>query len=44
MGVVRHEKDPHEMNNVYGDPKNVAVVDQLKKEITRLRGVYGDND
>jgi arylsulfatase A-like enzyme len=38
------QKDPHEMNNVYGDLKHGAVVEQLKAELTRLRGVYGDQD
>jgi arylsulfatase A-like enzyme len=37
-------KDPHEMNNVYGDLQNAAIVAQLKAELTRLRGVYHDQD
>jgi arylsulfatase A-like enzyme len=37
-------KDPHEMNNVYGDLQNAAIVAQLKAELTRLRGVYRDQD
>jgi arylsulfatase A-like enzyme len=35
-------KDPHEMNNVYSDPRNAAVVQELKSELDRLQKLYGD--
>lgn len=37
-------KDPHEMNNLYGDPKHEKTVAELKKELARLRKVYRDED
>ena len=30
-------KDPHEMNNVYDDPKLAGVVKKLKAELDRLQ-------
>ena len=36
------EKDPHELNNVYGDPGYAAIVKQLHTELERLRKKYGD--
>lgn len=36
------EKDPHELNNVYGDPKYAGIVKELKAELQRLRKHYGD--
>jgi arylsulfatase A-like enzyme len=38
------QKDPHEMNNLYGDPKHEKTIGELKKELTRLRELYKDND
>jgi arylsulfatase A-like enzyme len=37
-------RDPHEMNNLYGDPKHERVVHELKAELTRLRKQYRDQD
>jgi arylsulfatase A-like enzyme len=38
------EKDPRELNNVYGDPANAPIVAELKAELERLRNRYGDTD
>ncbi len=38
------EKDPREMNNVYGDPEYAGVVQELKAELARLRRQYGDTN
>jgi arylsulfatase A-like enzyme len=35
-------KDPHEMNNVYNDPKQADTVKRLKAELERLQKLYGD--
>jgi arylsulfatase A-like enzyme len=35
-------KDPHEMNNVYDDPKYQKVVNELKAELDRLQRYYKD--
>lgn len=35
-------KDPHEMNNVYGNPAYAGVVKQLKAELDRLQKYYKD--
>jgi arylsulfatase A-like enzyme len=35
-------KDPHEMNNVYDDPKLAGVVKKLKAELDRLQREYKD--
>ena len=37
------DKDPHELNNIYDDPANAGVVARLKRELERLRTVYGDD-
>ncbi len=37
------EKDPFEVNNVYGDPNYEGVQQELKQELTRLRRQYDDN-
>ncbi len=37
-------RDPHEMNNVYGDPKHAKVTGELKSELARLRQQYRDED
>ena len=36
------QKDPHEMNNVYDDPKYQKVVNELKAELDRLQKYYKD--
>jgi len=38
------EKDPHEMQNVYGDPAYADVQGMLHKRLTELREEYGDSD
>jgi hypothetical protein len=35
-------KDPHEMRNIYGDPKMAGVVKRLKAEMERLQREYKD--
>ena len=36
------ERDPHELNNVYDDPRYASIVKELKAELQRLRKHYGD--
>jgi arylsulfatase A-like enzyme len=36
--------DPHELNNVYGNPAYADIAQALKKELRRLQGQYGDSD
>jgi arylsulfatase A-like enzyme len=38
------QKDPNEMNNLYGNPAHDAIVKRLKTELERLRKQYGDSD
>jgi arylsulfatase A-like enzyme len=38
------EQDPHEIKNVYGDPKYAEIVKQLKAEMLRLKKELKDND
>ncbi len=38
------EEDPNELNSVYDDPEYAAVVKELKRELTRLRKKYQDDD
>jgi arylsulfatase A-like enzyme len=38
------QNDPHEMNNLYGDPKHEKTVAELKRELDRLRKLYRDQD
>lgn len=38
------EKDPHELNNVYGDPVYAQVQWDTHRELERLRIQYGDSD
>ncbi len=38
------EKDPREMNNLYGDPDYQDVVKQLEVKLAELRKYYGDSD
>ncbi len=35
--------DPHEMNNVYDDPRYAEVVQRLKRELVRLQKELGDD-
>ena len=37
------DKDPHEMNSLYGDPAYAEITAELKKELKRLREQYGDD-
>jgi arylsulfatase A-like enzyme len=38
------KNDPHEINNLYGDPKYASVVRTLKTELLRLRQKYNETD
>jgi arylsulfatase A-like enzyme len=38
------KNDPHEMNNLYSNPKYAGVVGQLKAELLRLRQKYNETD
>jgi arylsulfatase A-like enzyme len=38
------EKDPHELNNVYGDAAYTEVTEQLKTELSQLRRRFKDTD
>lgn len=38
------KNDPAEMNNIYDDPQNKALVIKLKKELLKLKKKYGDED
>ncbi len=38
------EKDPFEMNNVYGDPAYQDITRDLKQELQQLRDIYGDSE
>ena len=38
------EKDPNELNNVYGKASYAGVATKLKGELERLRRQYGDSD
>ncbi|MBW7991841.1 MAG: sulfatase [Planctomycetes bacterium] len=38
------KNDPHEMNNLYVEPKYAAVVKELKDELLRLREKYDETD
>lgn len=38
------EKDPDEMNSVYGDPEYVEVQEMMHNKLTELRDYYGDSD
>jgi N-acetylglucosamine-6-sulfatase len=37
-------KDPHEVINVYDDPRYAEVVDRLKQQLRQRRGEIGDTD
>lgn len=37
------EKDPHELDSVYDDPRYAEQVAELKEELQRLRKLYGDD-
>jgi hypothetical protein len=38
------ERDPSEMNNLYGNPEYASKVQEMKKELSRLRQQYGVPD
>jgi arylsulfatase A-like enzyme len=38
------KNDPYEMNNLYGEPKYTAVINDLKTELLRLRKKYNETD
>lgn len=38
------QKDPREMKNVYSAPSYAKIVEQLKKELTRLKKEFKDDD
>jgi arylsulfatase A-like enzyme len=38
------KNDPHEMNNLYGNPEYAAVIKELKAELLRLRDKYNETD
>jgi arylsulfatase A-like enzyme len=38
------QKDPNELNNLYGNPAYGDIVKVLKTELGRLREQYGDSD
>jgi arylsulfatase A-like enzyme len=38
------KNDPHEMNNLYGDPKYTSIIKELKTELLRLRKKYNETD
>ncbi|UZR96271.1 sulfatase family protein [Chondrinema litorale] len=38
------EKDPEEMQNVYGEPTYAEIQEQLHKQLEELRAEYKDND
>ena len=37
------ERDPRELNNIYDDPANAALVATLKAELERLQKLYADD-
>jgi arylsulfatase A-like enzyme len=38
------KNDPHEMNNLYNDPKYTTIITELKKELLQLRKKYNETD
>ncbi len=38
------KKDPHELNNLYGDPAYAKVAKKLTKELRQLQSKYKDSD
>ena len=38
------QQDPHELNNIYDNPKYASVVKELKEELQKLREKYKDTD
>ena len=38
------EKDPDEINNIYDNPEYKNIIDELKKELQKLREKYKDTD
>ena len=44
MGVYDLVKDPDELHNLAADPANAKLVEELKKELYRLKKEVQDND
>ena len=44
MGVIRLEKDPYELKNIYNDRTYTDVIKQLKNELLRLKKELRDTD
>ena len=42
--LIDLKNDPTEVKNVYNDPKNKALINQLKKELRGLMLQYQDKD
>lgn len=42
--LIDLEKDPNEMNNLYGKPEYAEIQKQLHIKLTELRTQYGDSD
>ena len=38
------ERDPQEMNSVYGQPEYATIVEELRAELGRLRELYGETN
>lgn len=38
------EKDPSEMNNLYGNPEYAEVQNEMHQKLTEIRSKYGDSD
>ena len=38
------KKDPHELNNLYGNPKYDNIIKDRKKKLQKLRAEYGDSE
>jgi len=38
------QKDPMEMNNIYHDPSNTALIKQLKRQLRQAKKKYDDED
>ena len=37
------QEDPHELRNLYGEPGHGQLVEELRAELLRLRGQYGED-
>ena len=38
------KNDPHELKNVYNDPRYSSVIQKLKQELANLKNEFGDTD